>query len=82
MKPPNDSRSVLTWQRDTNGNNSWVIDVFVNGAWSNAQEWECEVLHWRELPDPPGPKLHSPAPCGDAEDCSSCSLRGKCEWVK
>ena len=54
MNPPNSSRYVLTWSRDTEGNTAWVIDNYVCDNWIEASEWDCEVLHWQELPGPPG----------------------------
>lgn len=53
MKPPDNSRSVLTWQKDGNGNTSWVIDLYVNGSWVDAYAWGCKVLYWQELPTNP-----------------------------
>ena len=51
MEPPNNSRYVLTRQKDSQGLEAWIIDLYVNGVWIEASMWGCEVIHWQELPD-------------------------------
>lgn len=80
MKTPDNSRYVLTWSRDADGDVSWIIDLHVNGIWINAAMWECTVVYWQELPDPPDTGKHPP-PCGEDKTCSGCPEHGKCEWV-
>ena len=53
MTPPNNSRDVLTWTADENGNTAWIIDFYMNDRWSNASDWDCKVLWWQELPANP-----------------------------
>jgi len=79
MKAPNNSRYVLTWQKDSQGLKSWIIDLHVNGVWVEASMWECEVLSWQELPQPPN--LLCDKNCElcsayqDKKDCYDASLR-------
>ena len=83
MKPPNNSRYVLTWQKDSQGLKSWIIDLHVNGVWVEASTWECEVLSWQELPQPPN--LLCDKDCKlcnvyqEKKDCYDATLRGKKE---
>lgn len=78
MKPPNNSRSVLTWQKDGNDNEGWVLDCYVNDSWVNAYNWDCEVLYWQEMPPKRNAKKHLP-PCDiHGRDCGTCSWFKKC----
>ena len=55
MKPPNNERPVLTWIRDSEGNECWQIDSYsVNkitkfGFWFEAIGWDQKVLYWEDL---------------------------------
>ena len=53
MKPPNNTRWVLTWVRDIVELEYWQIDMYMNGHWSAAEAWEQTVVHWQELPPAP-----------------------------
>ena len=50
---PSNSRKVLVWCKDENGNLFWQIDSHDNNGWYEAECWGFEVLLWQELPDPP-----------------------------
>ena len=75
MKPPKNSRRVLTWQADRNGLESWVIDSCYRNTitkkkfWYEADAWKCKVLYWQELPPPPdiGTQSEVCAACKDAK---------------
>lgn len=83
MNPPDNSRSVLTLSKDTEGNTAWVIDNYVCDNWIEASEWDCEVLYWQELPDPPGEKGEMELPPCDrlGWGCESCEWIKKCPLV-
>ena len=50
QKPPDNERRVLTWARDSEGNEDWDIDRYVGGDWIEAKVWNLKVLWWQELP--------------------------------
>ena len=79
MKPPSNSRDVLTRQQDMNGNESWAIDYYMNDIWGFAEAWESKVVSWQELPQPPN--LLCDKDCElcsayqDKKDCYDATLR-------
>jgi hypothetical protein len=52
LKPPDNTRQVLTWVKDQAGLECWQIDRYYNG-WIEADAWGQKVLYWTELPLPP-----------------------------
>ncbi len=56
QKPPSTERRVLTWARDRQGIEDWMIDSYNrpasggDGFWFEAHVWEIKVLWWQELP--------------------------------
>jgi len=48
MKPPDNSRRVLTWIQDANGNESWQFDHYSGHGWCEARAWDQIVLFWKE----------------------------------
>uniref|UniRef100_A0A6H1ZW55 DUF551 domain-containing protein n=1 Tax=viral metagenome TaxID=1070528 RepID=A0A6H1ZW55_9ZZZZ len=53
MNLPSNSRDVLTWTRDSEGSECWLIDFYMDNCWFEATAWELEVLYWQELPPKP-----------------------------
>jgi len=49
QKPPDNSRRVLTWVRDTVGYEYWQFDYYLlHSGWCEARPWNMKVLYWKE----------------------------------
>jgi hypothetical protein len=50
LKPPDNTRQVLTWVKDRAGLEYWQIDWYYNNGWVEANAFGQKVLYWTELP--------------------------------